>query len=144
MAMGEDLGSFSGTPQYAAPEQHLGTDNDSRSGVSVDVYALGAILFEVLSGRRLFEFAPGTSLAEIRRAVLEKRKPRLSEVMSECPQLLDDIVARALRRDPSARFYTAASMGRALFRMAELSKPAPTPNPSSKPQTAPTLPATAC
>src|SRR5262249_15507764 len=43
LALGEGWSGFSGTPQYAAPEQHLGRDLDFRSGESVDVYAIGVI-----------------------------------------------------------------------------------------------------
>jgi serine/threonine protein kinase len=116
VAAGDEYGVFSGTPQYAAPEQHLGRDRDFRSGESVDVYAMGAILFQMLSGRRLFQFPHGASLSDMRRAVLENPLPRLSEVVPECPTFLDEIVARALRRDPADRFYSIAGFGRAIAR----------------------------
>ncbi|HEY0551757.1 MAG TPA: serine/threonine-protein kinase, partial [Verrucomicrobiae bacterium] len=47
-ALGDESGMFSGTPQFAAPEQHLGRDHDFRSGESVDVYSTGVILFQIL------------------------------------------------------------------------------------------------
>jgi serine/threonine protein kinase len=125
IALGEDCGGFSGTPQYAAPEQHLGRDLDFRSGESVDVYAMGAILFEILSGRRLFQFARGASLAEMRSTVLEGSVPRLADILPDCPRFLDELVARAVRRDPADRFYSIASLGRAISRSAELLGPAP-------------------
>jgi serine/threonine protein kinase/WD40 repeat protein len=115
---GEEAGDFSGTPLYAAPEQHLGHDTDFRSGESVDVYSTGVILFQILSGRKLFVFPTGASLTEIRKIVVEAPAPRLSSVLAECPPLLDELVARALRKDPADRFYSMAALGRAIGRAA--------------------------
>ncbi len=112
----EAAGLFSGTPHYAAPEQHLGRDRDFRSGESVDVYAAGAILFEVLAGRRLFEFPRGTSIAEMRRRIVEGPPPRLTDVLADCPPALDEIVARSVRRDPADRYFSIALLSRALTR----------------------------
>src|SRR4030095_547238 len=117
--VGEEEGLFSGTPRYAAPEQHLGRDHDFRSGESVDIYAVGAILFELVSGRKLFE-PQRASIAEMRRAVLESPVPRLSEVIEDCPAGLEEVVGRALRRDPADRFYSVAGLGRAIDRVATL------------------------
>jgi serine/threonine protein kinase/WD40 repeat protein len=129
MVVGEEAGVFSGTPAYAAPEQHLGRDADFRSGESVDVYAIGVILFELLSGRKLFEFSRGASISEMRRTVLEAPIPVLSDVLADCPPTLVDIVAKALRRNPADRFYSMAALGRAISRVAEMDGPAPTPPP---------------
>ncbi|MBX3743787.1 MAG: serine/threonine protein kinase [Verrucomicrobiae bacterium] len=117
MTSAGDPAHFSGTPHYAAPEQHLGLDTDFRRSQSVDVYALGAVLFEILSGRRLFEFPPGTRLAAVRQAVLTAPMPRLKDVLPDCPEELDLLVARAVRRDPADRFYSVASLGRAMARV---------------------------
>jgi serine/threonine protein kinase/WD40 repeat protein len=115
--LGEEEGVFSGTPLYAAPEQHLGRDHDFRSGESVDIYGIGAILFEALGGRRLFEFERGASIEQMRRAILDSPTPRLAQVLADCPPALDEIVSRALRRDPADRFYSIAALGRALHRV---------------------------
>ena len=142
MADGDAPGLFSGTPQYAAPEQHMGRDRDFRSGESVDVYAVGAIVFEMLSGRRLFEFARGTPVSEMRRAVLEAPVPRLSEVASNCPIHLDEIIARAVRRNPADRYYSIAALGRALARAASaMDSPQPAA-PPWKPAVAEMIPGT--
>ena len=123
---GDEAGKFSGTPLYAPPEQHRGHDNDFRSGESVDVYSTGVILFQILSGRRPFEFPAGASLTEIRKIVLESPAPHLSSVLRNCPPLLDEIVGRALRKDPADRFYSIAAFGRAIARAALLyGEPAP-------------------
>lgn len=114
----EPGGFFSGTPHYAAPEQHLGRDRDYRSGESVDVYAVGAILFEILAGRRLFDFPHGTPIARMRQAILEDTPVRLAEALPGCHPLLDEIVAKAVRRDPVDRYYSISSLSRALVRTA--------------------------
>src|ERR1700677_2243273 len=142
IAAGDEIGSFSGTPSYAAPEQHLGRDQDFRSGESVDVYALGAIAFEILSGRRLFEFPRGASLSEMRRVVLEDPLPRLCEVVTDCPPFLDELVARATRRNPADRFYSMATLGRAIARAAEQYSPVPVAPAPWQPATGAVVPGT--
>ncbi|PWT80292.1 MAG: hypothetical protein C5B44_05495 [Acidobacteria bacterium] len=142
IALGDTWGGFTGTPQYAAPEQHLGRDQDFRSGESVDVYAIGAILFEVLSGRRLFQFARGASLSEMRTTILEEPVPRLSDVIANCPRFLEELVSRAVRRDPADRFYSIASLGRAIARSAQLLSPAPPPQVAWKPAAGVVVPGT--
>ena len=115
-----DAGAFAGTPHYAAPEQHLGRDRDFRSGESVDVYAAGAILFEVLTGHRLFDFPRNTSILEMRRAIIEDTPPRLIDLLPDCPPLIDEIAARAVRRDPVDRYYSISALARALERAAAI------------------------
>lgn len=129
IVVGEESGVFSGTPLYAAPEQHLGRDADFRSGESVDVYAIGVILFELLSGHRLFEFPKSASISEIRQTILKAPHPRLSSILKGCPAELEDIVAKAVRREPADRFYSVAALGRAIKRVIEMSGPIPAPPP---------------
>jgi len=117
--LGEDAEFFTGTPVYAAPEQHLLRDRDFRSGESVDVYALGFVLCEVVSGRRPVEVPDGASLEAIRHAVLAGRPHRLRDLRADCPAELDEIVARALRRDPADRYYTVSALGRAIEAVAD-------------------------
>ena len=125
----EEKGAFSGTPRYAAPEQHLGRDGDFRSGESVDVYAVGVILFEMLTGRLLFSLSNCSSLTEMRRVVLESPVPALLEVLPDCSPLLSDVLAKALRRDPADRFYSMRALSRAIAQVIASSvaqtKPAP-------------------
>jgi serine/threonine protein kinase/WD40 repeat protein len=138
-----EAGLFSGTPHYAAPEQHLGRDRDFRSGESVDVYAAGAILFEVLAGRRLFEFPRGTPISEMRRRVVEGPPPRLAEVLADCPPVLDEITARAVRRDPADRYFSIALLSRALTRASNrLYGPPQPPGPAWVPAAGMTVPET--
>ena len=126
---GDAPGEFSGTPHYSAPEQHEGRDRDFRSGESVDVYAIGAILFEILTGRRLHHFPRGTPIAEMRRQIIEGRPRRIAEEWPDCPPPLDEIAARAVRRNPADRYYSVAALGRALSRVAATLTPSPAVNP---------------
>jgi serine/threonine protein kinase/WD40 repeat protein len=130
----EPFGGFSGTPHYAAPEQHLGQDRDFRSGESVDVYAVGAILFEILSGRRLFEFPRDTSIAKMRECIVAAAPRALSEVLPQCPKSLDDLVRRAVQRNPADRYLSMAALSRALKRITmRLYGPAVSPEPRWNP-----------
>lgn len=139
---GEESGVFSGTPLYAAPEQHLGRDADFRSGESVDVYAIGVILFELLSGHRLFEFPRSASISEIRETILKAPLPRLSSVLKECPAELEEIVSKSVRREPADRFYSVAALGRAINRVIEMSGPVPASPPPWVPATGTVIPGT--
>ncbi|MGH2520520.1 MAG: serine/threonine-protein kinase, partial [Chloroflexota bacterium] len=95
------LGGTAGTPDYMAPEQARGQPGDARS----DVYALGALLYEMLSGRP--PFAGDNALA-----VMHQRNDREAQRVTEhapgTPAPLDAIVARALRRDPARRYPSLA------------------------------------
>ncbi|MCC6998042.1 MAG: serine/threonine protein kinase [Deltaproteobacteria bacterium] len=97
-----------GTPMYMAPEQSSGQAIDART----DLYAAGVVLVEMLTGRRLF---PGSGLALIR-AHCEDAPPRLADLAPEQPfsAALEQVVARALAKQPAARFASAAEMAAAL------------------------------
>ncbi len=105
------------TPEYAAPEQVRGKDITT----ATDVYALGVVLYELLTGRRPYVLR-ATSFAEIARAVLEAKPPRLSTVVTnprERRQLagdLDAIVAKALEKEPARRYPSAEALLRDLWR----------------------------
>ena len=122
-------GGFEGTPAYAAPEQFLGRTHSIQELAGVDLYAIGVILFELLAGRLPFDLPAQRSLAKIRQTKLEGRVLRLAEAWSDCPPLLDEIISRAVRREPWDRVYsTLAEFGRALDAAAgRLDVAAPTP-----------------
>jgi serine/threonine protein kinase len=103
-------GGLKGKIQYMSPEQASAAEVDPRS----DVFALGVVLWEVLVGRRLFY--RDNELAMMR-AVVEEPIPLPSQFAS-IPAELEDIVMRALDRDPNGRFHTAQEMGLALERYA--------------------------
>lgn len=89
-----------GSPYYMAPEQVRRESVDRR----VDVYALGVVLYELLTFKRAFS---GNSLEEIADAVLNKPVPLAHEVNPDVPTQLSEIVARAMHRDPEQRTRSA-------------------------------------
>jgi Tol biopolymer transport system component len=100
-------GTIVGTLQYMAPEQLEAGEVDARS----DIFAFGAILYEMLTGQRAFEAA---SQAGVMAAILGKEPPPLSSVQPLLPPGLDRIVQRCLAKDPDARWQSAADLGAAL------------------------------
>ncbi len=103
-------GAVVGTPDYMAPEQLLGREVDGRA----DIYATGAVLFQCLTGERLF---PADSLPTLIMKQVEEpaRDPR--SLSPEVPPALAQAVLKALAKDPAARFQTAHDFAVALERM---------------------------
>jgi ABC-type branched-subunit amino acid transport system substrate-binding protein len=99
--------TVTGKLAYMAPEQRAGRA-DRRS----DLFAMGVVLWEMLSGRRMFDAEP----AELRRRLDAEPIPRLASARPEIDPELDELVARALDRDPAARFQTANEMRQAIER----------------------------
>ena len=104
------------TPAYAAPEQVTG----GRLGVETDVYALGVLLFELLSGRLPFELS-GLSPHEAARRVLEQEPPRPSQTPDRPVQAgraawadLDVLCLTAMQRDPARRYPSVEALIRDL------------------------------
>jgi len=100
-------GEAVGTPAYMAPEW-VGR------GVltpAADIYSLGVIFFELLTGRRPFQ---ETELAALVLAVLSAPVPRPSSVGRDVPVPLDEVVGRALARDPTLRYQSARELTRDL------------------------------
>ncbi len=100
-------GTIVGTLQYMAPEQLEGRDVDART----DIFALGSILYEMLTGKRAFEAG---SQAGVMAAILEKEPPPISTVQPLSPPGLDRIVQRCLAKDPDARWQSASDLAAAL------------------------------
>ncbi len=93
-------GSILGTFQYMAPEQVEGLEADARA----DVFAFGAVLFEMVTGQRAFA---GKSQASLLAAILEREPPPISQLVPVAPPALDYLVRTCLAKDPDARFQTA-------------------------------------
>lgn len=100
-------GSVIGTPEYLSPEQARGEEVDGRS----DVYSLGLILFEMLTGQPSFR---GTTLSEILGARLTGTPRTTREVGVEVPAALQRIIDRCLSRSPEDRFADAGELAAAL------------------------------
>ncbi len=103
-------GAVLGTPLYMAPEQARGDSVDARS----DVYAVGTILYELLTGTAPFAGHGATAVLLMQQ---ERVAPRVTEVRPECSEEVARIVARALEKDPDARFPDAHEMLAALLRL---------------------------
>ena len=99
-------GNWVGTLDYVAPEQILGGDVDART----DVYALGALFYHTLTGKP--PFPAGHDAAKLH-AHLNSEPPKASTLYPEIPGDLDEVVARALAKDPAERFPSAGDLGRA-------------------------------
>jgi len=103
------------TPDHASPEQLLGQP----VGTTSDIYALGVLMYELLSGKRPFEFA-NLSLSEISRIVgLTSPAPPSARIRTEAERRglaaelrgdLDNIVLKAMHRDPNRRYASAAAL----------------------------------
>jgi Protein kinase domain len=100
-------GQVMGTPAYMAPEQALGRNVDARS----DVYAMGVILYEGVAGRVPFD---GDTIYSVLHQVLQETPRPPSELRPGLPMAYEQIIYRALAKDPAARFQTAREMANAL------------------------------
>ncbi len=99
-----------GTPGYMSPEQIDGRDVDHRS----DIFAVGAVFYELLSYTVAFE---GTNTRAIERKVLQSRPAGLSTLLPDLDPEIDEIVQRAMKKDPNKRFQDAGTFERALERV---------------------------
>jgi serine/threonine protein kinase len=100
-------GSLLGTLQYMSPEQLEASEADARS----DVFAFGAVLYEMISGRTAFE---GKSQASLIANILQHEPPSLIGVQPLMPRSLDRIVTACLAKDRDHRFQTADDLRRNL------------------------------
>jgi dienelactone hydrolase/predicted Ser/Thr protein kinase len=94
---------ISGTPAYMSPEQVLGEPADMRT----DVYAFGLVLYEMLSGRRLFDSESGMQIIA---SILRDEPPPIRGVRPEVDGEIERLLGRCLQKDPSARYASAAPL----------------------------------
>jgi eukaryotic-like serine/threonine-protein kinase len=97
------------SPYYAAPEQIEGDTVDARS----DVYALGVVLYELLTGQRPYG---GTTIDELKAAVLRGDAPTVNAINPRVSIGLSAVAARAMAREPEQRYRSAHLLARALQR----------------------------
>ncbi len=102
-----DPGIVMGTAGYMSPEQVRGQTVDPRS----DIFSFGAILYEMLTGRRAFD---GESIVELMHSILKDDVPELEDSGSRIPPALDKMMRRCLEKKPDHRFHSAHDLGFAL------------------------------
>jgi len=96
-------GTILGTFQYMAPEQLEGKDADART----DIFAFGAVVYEMLTGRKAFE---GKSQASLIASILAVEPPAISTVQPLTPPVLDRIVKKCLAKEPDERWQSAKDL----------------------------------
>jgi serine/threonine-protein kinase len=114
------LGAVLGTPAYMAPEQVRGLPADARS----DLFALGSVLYEMISGRRPFA---GQTDAELAAAILHEDPPSLAGAGPKAPAELERLIRHCLEKNPEARFQSAHDLAFALRALLSDSGVAETP-----------------
>jgi Tol biopolymer transport system component len=113
-ARGTDAGTVVGTVGYMSPEQVRGAAVDPRS----DIFSFGAILYELLSGRRAFR---KETSAETMTAILREDPPDLTQTNQSLPPALERIVAHCLEKNPQERFASARDLAFDLEALSEKS-----------------------
>ena len=115
-------GTILGTVRYMAPEQIEGREVDARS----DLFSFGAVLFEMLTGRRAFD---GDSATMIRAAILYREPASVSSLQPLAPTAIDGVVHLCLAKNRDDRWQSAADVVRALEQVFEGTVPARTQAP---------------
>lgn len=113
-------GSVVGTIQYMSPEQIEGKDADARS----DIFAFGAVLYEMTTGKRAFD---GKNQISVASAILEKDPEAISKIRPLSPAALDYLVVTCLAKDAEERFQTAHDLRLQLKGISLASPPAAVP-----------------
>ena len=105
-------GTIVGTLQYMAPEQLEGKEVDART----DIFAFGAVVYEMATGKRAFE---GKSQASLIAKILETDPPPISSLQPMTPPALDRVVKRCLAKEPDERWQSANDLANELKWIAE-------------------------
>jgi serine/threonine protein kinase len=107
-------GELLGTPAYMSPEQALG--ESTRIGEATDIWALGALLYECLTGRGPFA---GKALHETIRAIIHEDPPAPRTLDARVPRELEAVCLKAMRKRPEQRYPAALALGEELERFSE-------------------------
>jgi eukaryotic-like serine/threonine-protein kinase len=110
------LSNAVGTPDYMAPEQVRGERGDGRT----DVYALGVVLYELLTGRVPY---PTADALEAMQRKVQTEPPLVRRARPDVPPRLEAVVYRALRRRPVERYQSMAELGHDLAHLDEVTIP---------------------
>jgi eukaryotic-like serine/threonine-protein kinase len=124
LASATEPGVVLGTAGYMSPEQVRGQSVDHRA----DVFAFGAILYEMLAGTRAFQ---RSTSADTMAAILNEYPPSISQLAQNTPQGLQRVVHRCLEKNPEQRFQSASDLAFALEALSESSSSSPQPVVSS-------------
>jgi eukaryotic-like serine/threonine-protein kinase len=100
-------GHIAGTLEYMSPEQVQGREADPRS----DIFALGAVLYEMGTGKRAFE---GKSSISVASAILEKEPEPISKIQPMSPPAFEHVVKTCLAKEPEERWQSSADVAREL------------------------------
>ena len=125
LADGTAEGTILGTLQYMSPEQLEGREVDARS----DVFAFGAVLYEMVTGRKAFE---GKSQASLISSILRDQPPAIAALQPLAPAALDRVVRTCLEKDPDDRWQSARDLDRALRWLADEGEETKHPLPTTK------------
>jgi serine/threonine-protein kinase len=125
-AKGTEPGTVMGTMGYMSPEQVRGREVDHRS----DIFSLGTILYELLSGKRAFK---RDTASDTMAAIMRDEPPELSESGTDIPRALQELVRHCLEKKPEDRFQTARDLA---FNLAQASSGVNSSQPRSVPDAA--------
>jgi eukaryotic-like serine/threonine-protein kinase len=106
------IGAMPGTPRYMSPEQALGLPIDGRS----DLYALGVVLYELLTGKKAFS---ANSMAALMMQITQSEPDPIAKFVPDTPVGLQFIIGKLLTKRPERRFQTGAQVALALQREAD-------------------------
>jgi CHASE2 domain-containing sensor protein/tRNA A-37 threonylcarbamoyl transferase component Bud32 len=104
-------GVILGTPNYMSPEQIMGQKIDSRS----DIFSLGVLFFQLLTGQLPFQ---GDNLSSLLYQITQVRHPQLGHYNAKIPRACEQIMDKALAKNPNERFQSAAEFARFLRMLA--------------------------